>query len=522
MKPGKDHSPGIERSVMMFTILAMVGIVFVNILAALIMRMFPGTPYPVRAVTTATALVAAVIAVRKNRLMPAWLDGTARRHPVKAAALVLVCLLAVVQTARITANRVDPGNGITILTGNEFWTQHECGTAYFHAVELNDRGEENIYHADHYPVLNRDAEPHSDIEGLKVEDSFQYPPQFLLLPKVMLSLTNDYPTIRMIWFAFQYLGIATVLLMLARWVGGQAGRTMALMAPLVITAPAALYAFQYTQFHFAVIALAVGGMLAIEKGRTALGGALLGFAIVGKIFPGFLLLLLLMEKQWKAVVWTLGCCAAYTVIAYATLGFAPFSAFLEYQLPRLQSFAAFAFLETWPEVRFELITANLSPYGQIVRLGELGVPGMGKQMASSFNSLFVLAVIASVVVASRRLDSRVRRVQAWLGILGLASLASPAAWGDYITLPALWLLTTLIPEASGKRITAITCGIGGIFFYFLLGTVPIGTFSSLNVTYMLSSFSFILLVGLQGWAVTRKTESAECSDTCLVMHNVTT
>ncbi len=518
MKHTKIQPSGIERTVLLFTMLTLSGIVIFNMLATLIMRLLSGTPYPVWAVSAAAVIVAAVIAVRTNRLMPAWLDGTARRHPVKAAAMALACLLAVVQTVRITANRVDPGNGIAILTSNEFWTQHECGTSYFHAVELNDRGEENIYHADHYPVLNREIEPHSDIQGLKVEDSYQYPPQFLILPKAMLSLTHDYPTIRMVWFALQYIGIAAVLLLLARWVGGQAGRTMAMMAPLLITAPAALYAFQYTQFHFAVVALAIGGMLAIEKERTSLGGALLGFAIVGKIFPGFLLLLLLMEKRWKAVAWTLGYCAAYTVAAYAMLGSAPFSAFLQYQLPRLQSFAAFAFLETWPEVRFELITANLSPYGQIVRLGELGVPGMGQQVASLFNSLFVLAVIASVFAASRRIDSRVRRAQVWLGILGLASMASPAAWGDYITLPALWLLTTLVPGSTGNRFAAITWGIGGIFFYFLIGTVPFGTFSSHMITYLLSSVSFILLVGLQGWAVTRKTQSAECSDSCLVMH----
>ncbi|MCP4606436.1 MAG: hypothetical protein GY847_39005 [Proteobacteria bacterium] len=39
---------------------------------------------------------------------------------------------------------------------------------------------------------------------------------------------------------------------------------------------------------------------------------------------------------------------------------------INYYLPRLRSFAAFAFLVTWPETRLELITANLSPYGQII------------------------------------------------------------------------------------------------------------------------------------------------------------
>jgi len=31
---------------------------------------------------------------------------------------------------------------------------------------------------------------------MKVEDPYQYPPQFLLLPKLMLAMTHHYPTIR--------------------------------------------------------------------------------------------------------------------------------------------------------------------------------------------------------------------------------------------------------------------------------------------------------------------------------------
>ncbi len=500
----KNQTNRIERTVVWFTLLATVGIVAVHLFSAVARRYLPEAPFSVWGVTIGTIVFAAVIARFTYGVLPAWLDGTAKQHPVKATLFALLALLTVVQASRITANRLNPENRVTILTGNEFWTAHECGTAYFHACELNDHGEENLYHADHYPSLNRELEAQTKFEGMEVGDAYQYPPQFLLLPKTILLFTDHYPTIRYVWFALQFLGIAAVFLLLARWVNGTAGRWMAMLAPLVILSPAALYVYQYTQFHFAAIVMAVAGMVAFEKNKNALGGALLAFAIIGKIFPGFLVILLLAEKRWKPVAWTFGFGVAYTVAALAILGLSPFSAFFSYHLPRLQSFSAFAFLDIWPEFRLELITANLSPYGQIMRLGEMGVAGMTPGLASAFNSLFTIVLIGAIIYAARRLVSRKHRAIVWLGILGLASMSSPAAWGDYIPLPAMWMLTIFAADAAKNRSSAITHGVCWIFFYFLLGTVPLGSFPAPAITYTLASISFFLLIGLQSWAVVRK------------------
>ena len=82
-------------------------------------------------------------------------------------------------------------------------------------------------------------------------------------------------------------------------------------------------------------------------------------------------------------------------------------------------------------------------------------------------------------------------------------MMSPAAWGDYITLPAMWLLTALAVEVGNNRKLAIGFGICWIFFYFLLGLVPIGNYPAPAITYTLSTISFILLIGLQAWTVLR-------------------
>ncbi len=510
-KKRANHGTSIERLAICFTILATTGMVAFHLVAAIVRRVVPELPLAAWPITIGAIVIGATVSLAVPRLagvLPEWLDGSARSHPARAALFALIALLAIVQTARISTHKTDPDTSWWILTTNELWTKHECGTAYFHAVELHDRGEKNIYHSDHYPGLNRDIESLTEFEGMKVEDPYQYPPQFLLLPKLMLAMTHHYPTIRIAWFSFQYIGIAAVFLLLAHWVGGTAGRWLAMLTPLVIASPAALSVFQYTQFHLAAIALAIAAMVGFEKQRNVLGGALLAFAILGKIFPGFLLILLLAEKRWKPLAWTFIFGVAFTLAALAVFGIAPFSAFITYQLPRLQSFSAFDFIDVWPEIRFELITANVSPYGQIVRLGEMGVPGMTSMVASGFNSLFTVTLIGLATVASRRLGSRVRRAQIWLAILGLASMASPAAWGDYITLPAMWLLTALAVNASANRKIAVGFGICWIFFYFLLGLVPLGTFPPPGITYTLSTINFLLLIGLMGWVALRKPNPA--------------
>ncbi len=480
----------------------------VHLIAVLLRSAFPGTTYPVRPVTIITAGMIAAVAWFTAGILPARLDGTAQRYPLRAGLIGAIALLMVVQTARMAGNRVHPDQPITILTGNPLVTRHECGTAYFHAVELNDRGVENLYSTEYYPALNREAEPYTDIEGLEVGDAYQYPPQFLLLPKLLLTFTSNYPTLRYIWFALQFLGIGAVFLLLAHGIGGSAGGWAALLAPWVIASPAALYAYQYTQFYFAAIALAIAGMLAFEKKKNVLGGALLAFAIVGKIFPGILGVLLLAQKRWKAAAWTFGFGRIYTVAALDLLGPAPFRAFLGYQLPRMQSFEAFAFLEIWPEVRIELIASNLAPYGQIIRLGEMGVPGMTAGVASACNTLFALSLAALTWFAARRTVSRVHRAQVWLGILGLASMVSPAAWGEYTCLPALWLLTLLAADGTVSRVRAAVYELCAVFFYFLPGIIPTRMLTLPILAYAMSSITFALLIGLQVWVLVRRARIA--------------
>ncbi len=96
---------------------------------------------------------------------------------------------------------------------------------------------------------------------------------------------------------------------------------------------------------------------------------------------------------------------------------------------------------------------------------------------------------------------------------------SPAAWGDYIPIPAMWLLTTLAVEAKDNRKLAIGFGVCWIFFYFLLGLVPLGTFPAPTITYTLSTISFILLVGLLTWCMLRRPENGQNKARCCLLRD---
>jgi alpha-1,2-mannosyltransferase len=497
-------SGGMEKKIVCFVLVAAIAMIGVNFMGFILRGFWPDLIPGPWFLTVGSVLAAAVLAWRVpglSRRMPDWFNGAWHSHRAVSIIVAGLQLVMLVQLARLTVHTVDQEEPWWILTTNEFWTMHECGTSYFHAVELIERGETNIYSPDHYPVLNREMTPHTNIAGMRVEDAYQYPPPFLLLPKLLLSVTRDYATLRVIWFMLQFLVIGTALILLARFAGGTTGRWMLLLSPLVLVAPATLFGFQYSQFHLVAIALAVIAMVLFELRHHAIGGALLAGAVLGKIFPGFLLIVLLVERRWKALGWTLAYGSLWTGLAMLVFGLEPFVAFFQYHLPRLQSFAAFAFLDVWPEVRFELITANMSPLGQMMKFAEMGMSGVSMNVAIAVNSAAAVALMVVTAYGASRLTDSVSRARTWLAVLGLASLVSPAAWGDYVPMPALWLVTTYIVAAANSRKMAVFMAVNGLFFYFLFGVVPLGVFPSQMITYVLSTITFALMVALMGWTL---------------------
>ncbi len=470
--------------------------------AAVIEVLYPGAGIP----ALALALVGPAAAIGGRLLggrLPQELDGMSRRRPRRALFWALLAVASVVQTSRLATYMTDPLSDWYLTTRHPFWAKHECLPAYLYGAELSARGEENLYDASHYPGLNPQAAPRTAVAGMAPEDPFQYPPQFLLLPRLAILLAGDYPTLRVVWFALQATLFAAVAGWLALWVGGREGRLAAFLLPLAGLAFPTLHALQYGQFHLAAVALGVGALLAFASRRRALGGAMLAVATLSKIFPGLLFVVLAVQRRWRDLAWAAGFVLAITAAAWAVLGSAPFAAFVQYQLPRLASGEAFAFGEVWPEIRELVIADNQGAYGLVLKLREMGLPALDAGVARWTSRLFALAVLALTVLFARRERSAPRRQRAvsWLAILGLGSMLSTGAFGDYVPLAATWLLTFLAPRMARDRRLAVPLAVCWLFQFTLLGTAPIGGWAPPEIMIPLSAVGVALLLWLFSWVL---------------------
>src|SRR4029079_14545837 len=99
--------------------------------------------------------------------------------------------------------------------------------------------------------------------------------------------------------------------------------------------------WQFGQVHLVVVAAAAAAMVAFDRRRDAAGGALLGLAIAVKIFPALLLVVLAVQRRWRAVAATLVAVLALFLLALLVLGWGTMSLFLREHLPAVASGRAF-------------------------------------------------------------------------------------------------------------------------------------------------------------------------------------
>jgi hypothetical protein len=182
------------------------------------------------------------------------------------------------------------------------------------------------------------------------------------------------------------------------------------------------------------------------------------------------------------------------------LGTAPFESFFSYHLPRLQSGAAFAFEEAWPDFRVVLLAGNLSLFAFVRKLGELGLGGMTDDLARVVHGLFTLSVVGATALSVRVRDARSRAL-CWLILLNLASLTSPAAWGDYVSFGSLWLVLFLLNGSTRRQqiLLVMACAL----FALVPGAVPYGESMPDALAMRLSLLLTLLLVGVNGWCLFR-------------------
>ncbi len=381
------------------------------------------------------------------RHLPPELDGLAARRPGIAVLMVLLSLLTVYSTSRLSVYMGDPTRPeLSLAPDNNFLTTHSCLTAYVEGSRLATLGDPNLYAAEHWPHISETP------EGKAAEvayapfpmDAYAYPPPFLLLPRLLLGGLPDFFSQRALWFSFNGLFFAAALGIVARWVGGRAGIRALMLAPLVWMCPPAQFALQIGNVHAVVVAATMLALVAFEKRRPAVGGALLAFAVVSKISPGLILVVLLVQRQFRALLWTAAWGLFFVLAGIVIFGPDPIVDFVSYELPRLSSGEALPFL-AWPES----VNFNVSPFGIPFKLSAAGLFS-GDLWATGrvFNQVYTLGLLLVTAVAGWKGGGRRAQAEMWAALAMLAALRSPYAPG-YVVVAFPWLLSLRAADVRG-------------------------------------------------------------------------
>lgn len=405
------------------------------------------------AVTVAVGIAAFVAGVCWRRPIVAFDEGAATR-PLKVISAIAT-IAALIELARLCVFIVNPaavGYAIGPSRGQGLNINHSCLSAYFVAAR-SAATVPNIYEYELYsfPAESPDAprKPRR-IEMFNI-DAYEYPPPFLLLPRALAVLAPDFLRFRMIWFALNGAVIIVGLLVVPRMLGPVAGTRALLLSPLVLASDLTISTLQIGNLQAIVFSLATIAMVLLSERRYAAGGALLAFVTVSKLFPGLLLVYLLVRRQWRALAWTTGVCVALVAISLLDTGWAPYRTFLDH-LPRLLGGEAF------PAFRNPgSIAKNYSVPGMVFKLHLFGISSVELFGAMKIVGwIYTLVVLAATVILARRKPNRQEEPLAWLTILLLASLRSPFL-PPYAVIPVLWLLSLL--AAKFAPTFKVLCGV---------------------------------------------------------------
>lgn len=385
-------------------------------------------------VAAISAPLAAWLVLRPNRRL---LIGV----PVTFQALFVAGALAVaIVLVRLTVFIIVPdAAGWSVHPGSRFMTRHSCVSAYYVAGSLvtavPDLYDTSVYSLPQPPGAPR--RPRT-IGPFNV-DIYEYPPTFLLLPRLLRLVTPDFFDFRRLWFALNLLVVAIGLVAVARRIDAALGTWTLWLAPFALAPLAITLTFQIGNVQLAFIVAAVLGMLAIERGRLATGGLLLGLAAVGKLFPALLIVYLLLRRNWRGAAWTIGACAFFGLVTLADVGWTPFAAFIEH-LPKLLSGEAFA----GPLIgNPDAAAINQSVPGVVFKLRYLGGPQWSFGAARIVGWAYTVVVLWAVWRLARHPIEPGRAPLIWLGILILASLRSPFL-PQYGLFPSVWLATLAV------------------------------------------------------------------------------
>ena len=343
-------------------------------------------------------------------------------------------------------------------------SSHSCASSYWVASE-HIHTAPDIYSEDIYslPQVNAGAPRVGRMIGPLIVDQFEYPPAFLVLPRLIAAATGDFWGFRRAWFALNLIVVIAALVMVARRFDRALGTHALWLAPFVLLPPAMAVTSVMGNVQFAIVAMSMLAMLLFERARHPAGGLLLAYAVVSKLYPGLLVFYLLLRRDWRAVGWTAAFAIAFVGISILDFGIDPYFAFMTH-MPRLLSGEAF------PAFRNPAaIAVNESIPGLVFKLKLFGVPNMDFPAAQIVGWIYTVVVVGLTIRLARRPLAAGREPLAWLTIIILATMRSPFL-PTYGPFPSLWLATLLAAMTWGRSRVFAAAVVSWTILSFTFGT----------------------------------------------------
>ena len=370
------------------------------------------------------------------------------RVPRGVVALSLIAaVLVTAQLVRLSVYMADPADARwSVIPWNPFAASHSCLSGYWVAARVVDTVP-NVWDdsLSSTPGPTPDAPRVPKTIGRFPMDGYEYTPTFLLLPRALLRLTPDFLAFRTLWFWLNLAVVVAAVFAMSRRLAPALGASVLWLAPLILAPLSILVTFQFGNVQLACIAGALLGMLCVDRAAGsrhstvlyATGGLLLAFMTLSKLYPGVLVLYLLLRRDWRAVGWTSAWGAGLLALGLADVGLATHAAFLDH-LPRLLSG------ESFPPLRNPRgISANMSVPGLTLKLGLFGVPHMSFGAMRVVGWIYTAVLIGAVVRLARRPAAPPVEPIVWIVLLLLATLRSPVL-PVYGIFPQVWLLVIVL------------------------------------------------------------------------------
>lgn len=452
---------------------------------------------PIPAVVVLSMIAGPVLVATVPRLasplpesLDRWLDP---EHRKLATLWGAGGLLALILLGRMAVFLGDPSYvGCSIAPGVPFILHHSCLTAYLHGAILSADPAANVYDMAFVSSESSAPLPPTAAHFAPFQlDAYGYPPPFLLLPRGLSLLTTDFLSLRMVFSAGSLALVLFACAAAARTLGGVAERRIWLLAPLFVANPVVVIVLQVGNFHLAAVSLCLVCWIALERRRDGLGGALLAIATLAKISPGLLGVLLLMQRRWRAVVFTVLVAVVVCALSAAVLGTKVWRDFFVYHMPRVQSGEAFRFMAE-SDLNIE---SNLAFFGIPFKLGALGLEGWGWGQTRIFSSVYTVLLLVLAVLASRNKGGPRHRLTVWLALVMLGSLHAPYA-AAFVLVTVTLLLLILAAEVRSRRGVVAFVGTWALFSIFPPG-IGVKVAIAISLVRMAALYAFLMWVVLR-------------------------